>query len=233
MASFISRRSRINWVRFSLPLRADGLRTLAHVLDLPVDVEDQRLQLALEAHVVVRAAQPSLAAELVERDAADRAGLLIQPRQFLGRLADGHLLGHLLRQHGGHARRPPVVSFAGLRQVLPRVLLAEVQLLRLAAGQLGDVERGRLIALLTFHQHELLTTRSGAVNPSQKRGQAPFVRSTRRPSAKGVSPFPVRRPECGWQRYRHQDSNTRPPPVNRSRRHPIGLPLLALKEADR
>ena len=46
-------------------------RALAHVLRLAVDVQDQRFQLLLEADVVVRAAQPPLAAELVKRDAAD------------------------------------------------------------------------------------------------------------------------------------------------------------------
>ena len=56
MASFISRRSRINWVRCSLPLAAlPG--PLAHVLALAVDVEDQRLQLRLEGDVIV--GQPS------------------------------------------------------------------------------------------------------------------------------------------------------------------------------
>ena len=87
MASFISRRRRINWVRFSLP-PAERLRPLAHVLRFAVDVQDQRLQLGLEADVIVRAAQPALAAELVEGDAADRAGLLVQLGQLLGRLAD-------------------------------------------------------------------------------------------------------------------------------------------------
>ena len=59
MASFISRRSRINCVRFSLP-PAGAVRPLAHVLRLAVDVDDQRLQLGLEADVIVRAAQPAL-----------------------------------------------------------------------------------------------------------------------------------------------------------------------------
>ncbi len=58
----------------------------------------------LEADVVVRAAQPALAAELVERDAADRAGLLVELGQLLGRLADGHLLGQ--RRRPCWARRP-------------------------------------------------------------------------------------------------------------------------------
>ena len=37
------------------------------------------------------------------------------------------------------------------RQVLPRVVFAQVQFLRLAAGQFRDVERRRLVALLTLH----------------------------------------------------------------------------------
>ena len=94
-ASFISRRRRINWVRFSLPWPSGG--PLAHVLQFAVDIEDQRLQLVLKAHVIVRAAQPALAAEIVERDPAHRAGLLVQLGQLLGRLPHGHLL-HLLRQ---------------------------------------------------------------------------------------------------------------------------------------
>ena len=167
------------------PLRAP-LGDLADVLVLAVDIEDQRLQLALEADVVVRTAQPALVAELVEGDPADRAGLLIQLRQLLGGLTDGHLLGHLLGQGRGHARGPGRL-FAGLREVLPGVLLAKVQLLRLAPGQLRNVERGGLIAFLTFHQHELLT------------------------------------------RPRHQDSNTRPPPVNPSRRPPAGPASLLAK----
>ena len=52
-----------------------------------VDVQDQRLQLGLEADVVVRASQSPLVAELVERDSADRAGLLIQSIQLVGGLA--------------------------------------------------------------------------------------------------------------------------------------------------
>ena len=102
MASFISRRRRINCVRFSLPL-GGATRPLADVLRLAVDVHDQRLQLGLEADVVVRAAQPPLAAELVERDAAYRASLLVQPGQLFRRLTDRHLL----RQHGRHARPRP------------------------------------------------------------------------------------------------------------------------------
>ena len=46
-----------------------------------------------KANVVVRAAQPALVAELVKRDAAHRAGLLVELGQLLGRLPDGQLLG--------------------------------------------------------------------------------------------------------------------------------------------
>ena len=51
---------------------------------------DQRLQLLLEADIVVRAAQAALVAEFEERDAANRAGLLVEPGQLLGRLPHGH-----------------------------------------------------------------------------------------------------------------------------------------------
>ena len=44
-----------------------------------------------------------------------------------------------------------VGSLDDARQILPGVVLAQVQLLRLAAGQLGDMEGRRLIALLAFH----------------------------------------------------------------------------------
>ncbi len=86
--------------------------TLAHVLRLAVDVHDQRFQLLLEGHVVVRAAQPALAAELVERDAADRAGLLVELGQFFGRLPDGHLLD-VLGKRRRHARAAPDGSLGG------------------------------------------------------------------------------------------------------------------------
>ncbi len=71
---------------------------------LAVNIHDQRLQLGLEGHVIVGAAEPALAAELVKRDPAHRTGLLVEMGQFFGRLADGHLL-HLLGQGRGHAPR--------------------------------------------------------------------------------------------------------------------------------
>ena len=48
----------------------------------------------VEAHVVVRAAEPALLAELKKRDAAHRARPLVEPRQLLGRLADGQVLAN-------------------------------------------------------------------------------------------------------------------------------------------
>ena len=100
MASFISRRSTINCVCCSALLGA-ALRHLADVPRLAVDVQEQRLQLRGEADVVVRAAEPALLAELQERDAAHRAGPLVEPGQLLGRLADGQMLG----QQAGHRRQ--------------------------------------------------------------------------------------------------------------------------------
>ena len=54
-------------------------------------------QLFLETDVVVRAAQPALVAELVERDAAHRARPLIELGQLFGRLAELQLLGQHVR----------------------------------------------------------------------------------------------------------------------------------------
>jgi hypothetical protein len=114
---------------------------------LVVNADDQRFELSLEEDVVVRAAQPALAAELVEGDSADRARLLIQAGQFLGGLADRHLIC----ESGGHACHGRwLVRRRG--KILPGVGFAEMQFLRLAAGQLGDVERRRLIALLALHR---------------------------------------------------------------------------------
>ncbi len=149
MASFISRRSRINWVRCCCrPATAAAASPRARVSPWMFRISGSNC--ALKADVVVRAAQPALAAELEERDPADRAGLLIDLGQLLGGLADGHLLGHLLGQGRRHAA--DAGRLAGRRgQILPRVVLAEVQFLRLAAGEFRDVERGRLLALLAFH----------------------------------------------------------------------------------
>ena len=103
--------------------------TLADVLASRRGCSRSAARARLEADVVVRAAEPALVAELVKRDAADRAGPLVEPGQFLGRLADGQLLG----QHAGHAgsdraaRRPTGVRYCR------RVLLAQVQFVRLAA----------------------------------------------------------------------------------------------------
>ena len=74
------------------------------MLRLAVNIHDQRLQLGLEGHIIVRAAQAALAAEFVKSDPAHRTGLLVEVGQFFGRLPDGHLL-HLLGQCRGHAPR--------------------------------------------------------------------------------------------------------------------------------
>src|SRR5947207_4006983 len=113
---------------------------------LAVDISDQWLQLFFEAHVVVRAAEPPLVAELVKRNPADRAGPLVEPGQLFGSLADGQLL----RQCPGDGRRAARLTVA-LCQILPRVLFAQMQLSVLAAFQFRNVERGRTLALLALH----------------------------------------------------------------------------------
>ena len=52
---------------------------------------------------------------------------MIELGQFLGRLTDGQLVGQLTGQAGHRGR-----FFVRLRQVLPRVLFAQMQFLRLA-----------------------------------------------------------------------------------------------------
>ena len=85
---------------------ASRSRPLARVRRLAVDVHHQRLQLLLEEDVVVRAAEPPLVAELVERDAAHRTGLLVQLGQLFGGLADGKLLGQRPAIVGAELARP-------------------------------------------------------------------------------------------------------------------------------
>ena len=68
---------------------------LGHFADVPgfaVDVHEQRLKLGREVHVIVRAAEPALFAELQERDAANRARPLVEPGQFFGGLSDRQVL---------------------------------------------------------------------------------------------------------------------------------------------
>ena len=87
---------------FAAARRAAG--SLADVFRLAVNIHDQRFQLGLEGHVIVRTAEAALAAEFVKSDPAHRTGLLVEVGQFFGRLPDGHLL-HLLGQRRGHAPR--------------------------------------------------------------------------------------------------------------------------------
>ena len=63
------------------------------------------------------------------------------------------LLGlELLGQHVGQCRSDRRGTRLPLRQISLSARFAEVQLLRLASGQLGDVKRRGLLALLTFHR---------------------------------------------------------------------------------
>ena len=146
MASFISRRRRMSCVCCSAPLRAE-LRHFADVARFAVDVQQQRLELGGEADVVVRAAEAALLAEFEERDAADRAGALVEPGELFGRFADGQVLGQQAGHRGQRLRRHRPTRARGTCGAL----FAEVELVRLAVHQVGDVERGRLIALLAFH----------------------------------------------------------------------------------
>jgi hypothetical protein len=72
---------------------------------------------------------------------------LIEFRELFGRLSDCQLMREHTGQTGSHGRLLFVLS-----QVLPRVFFTEMKFLRLALGELGDMEGGGLSALLTLHR---------------------------------------------------------------------------------
>jgi hypothetical protein len=160
-----------------LPAEADELRLLfgvrraalgyfADVASFAVDVDEQGLQLVGEADVVVRAAEAALLAELKESDAADGAGAFVEAGEFFGRFADGQML----REQAGHGGQRLGGFVDRGREKLMRAVFAEVQLVRFAVHQIGDMEGGGLFTFLTFHGANLrnlfahLTARGGRQN---------------------------------------------------------------------
>ena len=90
----------------------------------------------------MRTSQPALVAELVKRDSANRAGTLVEPGQFLGRLPDAICCNCWAK---AAAMPPEPVGSPPVELVRygPGVVFAKVQFLRISAGQFGDVKRGR------------------------------------------------------------------------------------------
>ena len=106
-----------------------------------MDVLQQRRQLLAELLVVVRAAQPAGVAELHELDAAVRTLALVQRRGLLA-LAD-RLAAEALE----------CALLLGLVEVLIGTLFAQMEFFELAfAEHFGDVQGGRVVALLTLHR---------------------------------------------------------------------------------
>src|SRR5207249_1837774 len=130
----------LHQLRLGLLVLRQPPRRLADVARLAVDVLQQRRQLLAELLVVVRAAQPAGVAELHELDAAVRTLALVQRRGLLA-LADGL---------AAQALEGPLLL--RLVEVLIGTLFAQMQLFELAfAEHFGDVQGGRVVALLTFH----------------------------------------------------------------------------------
>ena len=87
--------------------RADDLLSVEQIFrtdEADHGVDQQRFQFLREAHVIVRATEPTLMTKLIERDAAHRASLLVQLGQILGRLSDCQLLSERASQVGGGGR---------------------------------------------------------------------------------------------------------------------------------
>src|SRR6185312_3404762 len=132
--------------RLALGIERRAAGALADVGAFAVNVQDQGVEFLLKADVVVRAAQPALIAELEKRDPADRAGLLVEPGQFLRRAAD-----QLLGQGPGQVRTAGRFVIR-LGQVFAGVFFAKMQLLGFAARQFGDVKCRRFFALEALHR---------------------------------------------------------------------------------
>ena len=124
------------------------LRHLAHVPRFAVDVQQQRLELFREANVVVRAAEAALLAKFEESSCR-------RPGMIAGRAGPAPRL--FRRRPDAAPTAPP--SWAALRMPRPtagvrnlsRAVLAQMQFIRLAVDQIGDMKGGRLFALLAFH----------------------------------------------------------------------------------
>ena len=115
-------------------------RALTDVLRVAVNALEQRDQIVVEDFVVVSTPQPPLAAELLERDAAEGARLAV-----VGCFLSLFGLGFRgLRRHRlglEFLRRPSDLNGV---QILLGTRLAEVQRLRLPFTNLRDVHGGRL-----------------------------------------------------------------------------------------
>src|SRR5262249_13453655 len=124
---------------------------LADMASFAMDVQEQRLEFGGEANVVMRAAEAALFAEFEERDSANGAGALIESSKLFSSFADGQVLS----QQAGHCGH----DFRGIIrrrcQELVRAFFAEMELVGLTIDQVGDVKRGRFIALLAFHDRSL------------------------------------------------------------------------------
>lgn len=131
-------------------IRAPSARLwpLARMLNRAVDVQNQRFELMLEKHIVVRATQSPLIAEFIESDSAHRAGPLIELRELLGGLIDVQLL----RECAG--QRWCLLARLRLHQVQLCMHLAKVKFDRstsLRTGKFCDVKGSWLFAMLAFH----------------------------------------------------------------------------------
>src|SRR4051812_36006534 len=134
--------AKLDQFRLGLLVLGQPPRRLAAMLDLAVNVLQQRRQFFAELGVIVRATEPTGVAKLDEFDAADRTFSLIEPTGLVA-LFDGPALAAF-----------GAAALLGLMDVFLRALLAEVQFFVLVlADDFGDVQGGLLAdALLALHR---------------------------------------------------------------------------------
>ena len=154
---FLHLASQSNEFRLRFGPRGTSLGNFADVLRFPVNIDQQRLKFFRKANVIVWATESSLIAKLVERDPTHRTSLLVELREFFGRLPNRELLCQNPRQAWGTCR----FFLATLREIGARTILTEMKFLWFPTGQLRDMKGRRFFAALAFHCRTLQPRSNG------------------------------------------------------------------------
>ncbi len=121
-----------------------------------MNIDQKRLKIGLKEDVVKRAAQSATLPEFRETYPAHGTGFLIEFRKLLCSLIQFQLFG----QHPRQGRICFGIRIA-TRQITSRMIFAQMyDTWSAGVGQLRDMERGRLLAVLTFHKSILVDSTS-------------------------------------------------------------------------